>query len=459
MPQLEDLQDLPQGCRVVLYGAGEFGVAFARFLRRNRPDVQLVCFADSFKTGQSEGLPVLSPRALAHEVLAEEAAVKVIVTAGDLPTVYATLQGVGIRRFETVGPLLRLAANAPEDVRYCRSLAEVPAGTAWTVVGSAASLERLRVRMAGGGEKFAVRAALTPDATKAPGEPPLLVLGSACYKLLQDKFGTPPGPVLVLDDPELLDVAQLLREQVDVNMEIWKNGYREGNPLDPLSSSKYNQLGWISSLHATHLACIKPYVGPGSAVLEIGCGGGAWSRALAACAPRELWCVDVQTAEDTGFWEYVGRGPGIRHVQVADLSCSLLPDGHFNYFFSFGCFCHLSPLAVREYLTNLAGKLKPGAHGFLMLADYEKFNAAQLAHRYSLAHLVPPALQEQARELCSRLPVFLYDVNEDQLPRPGRWYHMGTDAACELLRGLGMEILERDMGINVRDPLIHFRKL
>jgi hypothetical protein len=68
-------------------------------------------------------------------------------------------------------------------------------------------------------------------------------------------------------------------------------------------------------------------------------------------------------------------------------------------------------------------------------------------------------LQEQARELCSRLPVFLYDVNEDQLPRPGRWYHMGTDAACELLQGLGMEILERDMGINVRDPLIHFRKL
>ena len=458
MPHLEDLQELPQGSRVVLYGAGVFGTAFSHFLRRNRPDIVVVCFADSFKTGRHEGLPVLSPQALADEVLESKGADLVIITAGDLPTVAATLEGVGIRRFTAVGPQLRMVASAPQNERYIRSLAEVPAGPEWTVVGSAASLERLRECMACGSVKLAVRAALTPEEMRAPGEPPLLILGSACRQLLQQKLGTLPGPVLVLDDPELSDTARLLCEQVDANLKIWKSGYREGDPLDPLSSSNYNQLGWISSLHVTHLACIKPYVGPGTTALEIGCGGGAWSRAMAACAPRELWCVDVHTAEDTGFWEYVGHGPGIRHVQVADLSCSLLPDEHFDYFFSFGCFCHLSPLAVREYMTNLVGKLKPGAHGFLMLADYEKFNAAQLAHGQSLTRLVPPALQEEARRLCARLPVFLYDVNEDQVPRPGRWYHMGTDAACDLLQGLGMEIVERDMGINVRDPLIHFRK-
>ena len=93
-----------------------------------------------------------------------------------------------------------------------------------------------------------------------------------------------------------------------------------------------------------------------------------------------------------------------------------------------------------------------------MVADYDKFNQAQAAHRGCLESLVPAALRPAARELGARLPVYFYDKNEDQTPRPGRWYHLGVDAACAHLTGLGLEIIERDMGLNVRDPLIHFRK-
>lgn len=464
MSHLESLQDLPQGCRVALYGAGQFGEALACRLRRARPDVGLVCFADSFKTGTHAGLPVVAPEELAR--LAREGGLDlVIVTAGDLAAVCATLDGLGLglSRRRAVGPRLRLEVSAPEGLRFVRSLAELPPGVAWTAIGGPEALERLR-RRADCGCGLDIRACQGVESTACPEPAPgtrLLVLGSGCWRALAPQVQAGGPEVCVLDDPELLGAdqyAQLLREQVDANLEIWKGGYREGDPLDPLSASKYNHLGWISSLHVIHLACIKPYVGPGVAALEIGCGGGAWSRAMAGLAPAELWCVDVLSAEETGFWEHVGRRPGLRHVQVADLSCALLPDGHFDYFFSFGCFCHLSPVAVREYLANLAPKLKPGAHGFLMVADYDKFNQAQTAHRGCLENLVPAALRPAARELGARLPVYFYDKNEDQTPRPGRWYHLGVDAACAHLEGLGLKIIERDMGLNVRDPLIHFRK-
>lgn len=467
MSHLESLQDLPEGCRVALYGAGEFAGLLVRRLRSERSDIGLVCFADTFKTGVHAGLPVVQPEELARLALERGAVDLVLITAGDHASVCATLDGLGVRNRLAVGPRLRMEVNAPEGVRFVRSLAELPAGVEWTAVGEPEALERLRRRTEHGGGAPGIRACLRAERPERP-EPAagtrLLVLGSHCWRALASRLPRPEdpvAPVCVLDDPDLLDAAQyvrLLREQVDANLEIWKGGYREGDPLDPLSPSKYNHLGWISSLHVVHLTCIRPYVGPGTVALEIGCGGGAWSRAMASLAPEELWCVDVLSAEETGFWEYVGKRPGLRHVRVPDLSCALLPDGHFDYFFSYGCFCHLSPFAVREYLTNLVPKLKPGARGFLMVADYGKHNHAQLAHRDSLENLVPAVLRPDARALCSRLPACLYDVNEDQSPRPGRWYHTGVDAVCALLSGLGLEIVERDMEVNVRDPLIHFRK-
>lgn len=461
MVLIDDLRALPKGCRVILYGAGEFGKAFLLHLRRHRPDVDVVCFADTFKTGEHAGLRVISPQALANETLASNDEDIVIITAGDLPAVATTLEAVGKDRYFAVGPCLRMAAGAKNGVRFIHSLTEVPTDTAWTVVGTADSLDRLFTALDDSEVELKLLARLTLDEARAAGEelaPPLLILGSACHQALAESLGDLPSPLLVLDDPRLLDMDHLLREQIDCNLEIWGGGYREGDPLDPLSASKYHHFGWISSLHVIYLICIKPFVGAETTALEIGCGGGAWSRAIAACRPRELWCVDVLPSEETGFWEHVGRDPSVRYVQVDDFTCSSFPDGHFDYFFSFGCFCHLSPPAVLEYLTNLARKLKPGARGFLMVADYNKFNAAQQAWRHSLTRLVPPTLHEKMRGISSRLPVQFYDLNEDQVPRPGRWYHAGTDEVCAILSGLGMEIMDRDMGVNIRDPLIHFRK-
>ncbi|HYP50014.1 MAG TPA: hypothetical protein VEQ34_03675, partial [Pyrinomonadaceae bacterium] len=82
---------------------------------------------------------------------------------------------------------------------------------------------------------------------------------------------------------------------------IWQGGYYEGDPLEPVARSNYGQIGYMSILHATYLRCIKPYIKPETAALEIGAGRGAWTRCLLPA--REVWCLDALPAEYNRFWE------------------------------------------------------------------------------------------------------------------------------------------------------------
>lgn len=159
----------------------------------------------------------------------------------------------------------------------------------------------------------------------------------------------------------------------------------------------------------------------------------------------------------------------MKYLQVEDFSCRPLLDNTFDHFFSFACFCHISPHGTGEYLRNLWPKLKSGCHGFLMVADYDKHNRSidDLKQRLRLSRYFQ-------RRLCLYLPIVLAaklvnlvdprkltharNKNEDTQPYPGRWYHLGTKAACDLLESLGYQVVEPDVGVNHRDPAIHFRK-
>ena len=251
----------------------------------------------------------------------------------------------------------------------------------------------------------------------------------------------------------------------------WKGGYYEGDPLDPMGPSTYGLLGYMSVLHVTYLMCIKPYVNSSSRVLEIGPGRGAWTKCLVSLNPKEIWCLDALPAENNGFWEYVGRQGHVKYFQVKDFTLSMVPGNHIDFFFSFGCFCHISPDLIGEYFTNLYPKLRGGAHGFAMIADYDKRNAAMenverfsfmrmirsrafLGRRYAPVKLIYAALNRiLPPQIGSKL-----DKREDDSPRPDRWYHTGVDRACEMLTKSGFEILERDVAVLHRDPIVHFRK-
>jgi hypothetical protein len=235
---------------------------------------------------------------------------------------------------------------------------------------------------------------------------------------------------------------------------LWSGGYFEGDPLDPLGQSTYGRLGYMSVLHATYLACIKPYVTSSTVALEIGPGRGAWSKCLLGAG--RLYCLDALSAEHNGFWDYVGRHERVTYEQVKDFSASAVPDDSIEYLFSYGTFCHLSPPAIREYLTSLLAKLRPGAHGFVMFADYEKYNRAATDLSLGWERALPGAARAAITAYRSLRRPKLVESGGGLQPSPGRWYHMGTEPMVELLASLGYVVLDPDMGVNHRDPVVHF---
>jgi len=257
-----------------------------------------------------------------------------------------------------------------------------------------------------------------------------------------------------------------LRSRDDLSLfnGIWEGGYYEGNPLDPVGWSSYGTLGYMSVLNATYVACIKPYVTPSSCVLEIGPGRGAWTKTFVELDAAEIWCLDALSREYNHFDNYVGSHQALWYFQVSDFSCDRLPENHFDYLFSFGCFCHISFAGIREYMTNLHAKLRNGAHGFIMVADYDKFNRAIQNESLRITRPVFAGKRNKALYWAYKLLNpgnklwHIMSKAEDGSPRPGRWYHAGIIETCAMLQELGYTVISPDVGTSLRDPIIHFVK-
>ena len=138
---------------------------------------------------------------------------------------------------------------------------------------------------------------------------------------------------------------------------IWKGGYFEGDCLNPMTQSGYGPLGFMSTLHATYLRCIKPYINNDTVSLEIGPGRGGWTKAF--LPSKEVYVLDALPEEHNRFFEYLGYPKNVKYYQVKDLKCEMLPDKYFDYMFSYGCLSHVSFEGISEYAVNIFPKLKP----------------------------------------------------------------------------------------------------
>lgn len=248
---------------------------------------------------------------------------------------------------------------------------------------------------------------------------------------------------------------------------IWKGGYFEGDPLDPVGRSKYHRIGYISVLNAVYLFCIKPYVKSTDVVLEIGPGRGAWTQAMLHA--KRVWCIDAKSREDNGIDDYLGNPSNIVYHQVGDFLCSELPDNTFSYMFSFGCLCHVPWEGVEAYAVNLFPKLKSGANAFWMISDYDKRNRVSIRFsdydicRRTLPLKIFKGLDWLNRKFNMRLlgpgPDPLLDINEKQDRHDtGRWYNIGRDRTVSMLENIGYRIVSPDLELVPRDVIIHFMK-
>lgn len=258
-------------------------------------------------------------------------------------------------------------------------------------------------------------------------------------------------------------MKEKLKNELASFQNIWVDGYFEGNPMNPMALSSYQKLGFISTLYATYLRCIKPYVNKHTVSLEIGHGRGTWTKAL--LPSKEIFAIDALPEDHNKFFEYLGYPKNVTYIQVKDFECEMLPDNHFDYMFSYGCLCHVSFEGIREYARNLYPKLKEGSNCFWMIADYDKYNRAILNQNdlSVWSAFIPKSrrylpLKWLLAYLSGWGNLSIMPTDEDDEPKPGRWYHAGIERTCSMLEKSGFQIVDPNVGTCLRDPIIHFIK-
>jgi 2-polyprenyl-3-methyl-5-hydroxy-6-metoxy-1,4-benzoquinol methylase len=220
-----------------------------------------------------------------------------------------------------------------------------------------------------------------------------------------------------------------LSKEIESFQTLWKGGFRTGR------RPNRNQ--------ADIEKFLVSYLKPGMTVLEIGCGGGQWSKVISEKV-KKLHCVDVLSAEYNCFWKYVGNKQDvITYHHVNDFSLSSIPMQSIDFVFSYDVFCHISLTGIDSYLKSIYSKCKPGAELMIMYADIDKYVKTE-----------PYNLRSVSNEY------LLSEKNDcDGFARPGRWYWVGIDNFKTLIDKYKYTIITLDMDIDKTNPITFFKKL
>ncbi len=134
------LSELPESIAVALYGAGEVGVAFLRLLRQQRPDIEVVCFIDSYKTGVVDRVEVISPEECGRHRFDE-----VIITSfAFYEQITTLLDRLEISPYATISPTFDSQAESPTILYAFYDRAVSPDG--FDIVGFLVLVEAERIR-------------------------------------------------------------------------------------------------------------------------------------------------------------------------------------------------------------------------------------------------------------------------------------------------------------------------
>lgn len=122
-------------------------------------------------------------------------------------------------------------------------------------------------------------------------------------------------------------------------------------------------------LHKVVDLYIRPYLAPGATVVEIGCGGGRWTRYLAGA--RKLIAVDINPV----FFEPLrARFPQARleFYQSSGFELDGIASASVDYVFSFGTFVHIEPAGIAAYLAAIQRVLRAGGVAVIQYAAKDK---------------------------------------------------------------------------------------
>jgi ubiquinone/menaquinone biosynthesis C-methylase UbiE len=135
------------------------------------------------------------------------------------------------------------------------------------------------------------------------------------------------------------------------NRELWERYDWRDDAEDWTPSPEWK--AWV----VDHL--LRPTMSPGGVILEIGPGGGRWSKHLREWAD-ELLLVDVTERALALCRERLGANGHIGFIQSHGSDLPGVDDESVDRVWSFDVFVHIAPVDVAGYLAEIARVLRPG---------------------------------------------------------------------------------------------------
>jgi SAM-dependent methyltransferase len=114
---------------------------------------------------------------------------------------------------------------------------------------------------------------------------------------------------------------------------------------------------------------VRPSVNASATVLEIGPGGGRWTRYLVAAS--RVICVDI----GPDFFENLKAlfpAAKLEFYEAQGYELSGIIDNSVDFVFTFGTFVHIEPEGIMQYLIHIRRVLKPGGIAVVHYAEQHK---------------------------------------------------------------------------------------
>lgn len=119
---------------------------------------------------------------------------------------------------------------------------------------------------------------------------------------------------------------------------------------------------------------LEPFIDPDRVALEIGSGGGRWTRYLLAF--REVICVELNPEMFGYLKDRFADPPHLQYVTTHGWDIPFVPENHVDFAFTFGVFVHLDLEIISGYVQSVRHVLRPGGRFVLQFSNKRKPEAA-----------------------------------------------------------------------------------
>jgi ubiquinone/menaquinone biosynthesis C-methylase UbiE len=126
---------------------------------------------------------------------------------------------------------------------------------------------------------------------------------------------------------------------------------------------------------------VLPYVQYDQVAVEIGPGGGRWTKYLLGFG--KIYAVDYHNELLCELKKRYGKQKNIEFIKNNGTDFPGVAAASVNYLFSFGTFVHLDFNIIEAYLDNIRSVLRPGANAVVQYSDKTKVMARRLGDGFT----------------------------------------------------------------------------